>query len=269
MKFRREALRTLESPEQLDEVSRLAPVPAWLTTLVMAVVVLVTGAWAAFGTVPRTVSAQGVLTHFAGVSALDATEQGQVGAVWTAPNQRVEKGQPLYSVLGRDGTTKTVVSPWTAHVISLVISPGQWLEPGKKVADLERLDTPGDRLRALVYVPAGSAPLLYPGMHVELTTSAAPVNVYGSFAGTVSSVGSFPETDASLHAFLGDARDVRPFLGSGPVVAVTVDLVSVPDTATGLKWSRTAPPFALNSQSEVSAAFTVADEHPISWLVGR
>ncbi|GAA3838699.1 HlyD family efflux transporter periplasmic adaptor subunit [Saccharothrix violaceirubra] len=241
MKFRKRALESLESPEQLDEVARLAPVPAWLTALALTLVVVAAGAWSVFGTVPKTVSASGVLTRASGVSTVDATRAGLVTGVLARSGERLEKGQALYE-LTDDGGTVTVGSPWTAYVVGTLVSPGQWVETGTGVANLERLDTPDDRVRAVVYVAASAARSVRAGMRVELT------GVPG--AGVVREVGSFPETADSLRAFLGRTRDVTPFLAGGPVVAVIVEPTG--DLA--------------RSQGVVTARITIADERPVDWL---
>ncbi|MER6914748.1 HlyD family efflux transporter periplasmic adaptor subunit [Streptomyces sp. NPDC000594] len=269
MRFRKQALRKLESPEQLDEVARLTSMHTWLTTVALLVVVVSLGVWSAFATVPKTVDAPGVLTHAAGAVTLDAARQGQVASVLVAPNQRVGRKQPLYTLVGRNGVTETVTAPWTAHVVSVRISEGEMLLPGSKVAVLERLETPGDPLEAMVYVPVAHAPLLRVGMPVRLSAAVAPVNVFGTLSGTVSAVGSVPETEESLHALLGADRDVTPFLSSGSVVAVTVRLTPDAASPSGLKWSRSAPSFELNAQSAVTATLTVARERPLDWLVKR
>jgi len=269
MRFRRQALRELEAPEQLDEVIRVASVPTWLITSALVLAVLAAGAWAIRATVPRVVSAPGVLIHANGVSGLDATGGGQVTKVWATVDQRVAAGTPLYSIETADGGSKTVNAPWDAYVVNWLISEGQLLAPGTRVADLEQLDTPGDALEAVVFVPATSAPLLAPGTKVALAASAAPSTVFGTLAGTVLSVGAFPETSASLQAFLGSGADPTRLLGEGSVIRVTVSLQADPAAPSGLRWSKAAPPFQLNSESALTARFTVSEEHPISWLVGR
>lgn len=268
MRFRRQALRSLEAPEQLDDVIRLASVPSWLTTVAMAVAVVGTAVWAVYATVPRVVQAAGVLIHSNGVSTMDATVRGQVVKVWSAANQRVAKGTPLYSVQN-DGKIAVVGAPWDAYVVSWLVNEGQLLQPGSPVADMERLDTPGDVLQAVVFVPAAVAPLLQPGNSVTVVADAAPSAVFGTLSGAVTTVGSFPETESSMRAFLGSGADVRRLLGGGSVVRVTVPLRTDPGSPSGLRWSKTPPPFQLNSASAISARFTIATEHPISWLVNR
>jgi hypothetical protein len=124
-------------------------------------------------------------------------------------------------------------------------------------------------LQAVVFVPASVAPLMQPGNQVAVVADAVPSTVFGTLSGTVASVGSFPETEDSLRAFLGSGADVRRLLGSGSVVRVTVPLATDAHSPSGLRWSKSPPPFQLNSESTITARFTIAVEHPISWLVGR
>jgi multidrug efflux pump subunit AcrA (membrane-fusion protein) len=268
MRFRKQALSHLEKPEELDEVVRLASVPGWLVTAALTVAVLATGGWAVAGTVERQVAATGVLIHANGVSGFDAVASGQVAKVWITPTQRLTKGTPMYSTASADGQVTTVSAPWDAYVVGVLVAEGQLLQPGTRVADLERLDGTGEALRAVLFVPAVSAPLLHPGMPVDVAAAAVPSNVFGTLSGKVGTVGGFPETEESLHAFLGSGYDVRPLLAGGSVVRVTVPLAADPNSPSGLHWSKAPPPFGLHSVSAVNAQFVVAAEHPIDWLLG-
>src|SRR5262245_42199515 len=98
MKFRRQALRHMQAPEQLDEVVRLATVPAWLLTVALALGVAGAGVWSVYGTVTRSVAAPGVLIHANGISSLDAVASGQVVKIWARPNQRLAKGTPILTL---------------------------------------------------------------------------------------------------------------------------------------------------------------------------
>jgi multidrug efflux pump subunit AcrA (membrane-fusion protein) len=268
MMFRRQALRRLEAPEELDDVVRLATVPGWLLTLALLLTIAAAGTWAVYGTVNREVRAAGVLVHSNGVSGLDATGSGQIVKVWTAANVRIAKGTPIYSAQRADGQVETVGAPWDAYVVSLAINEGQLVQPGTRVAEMERLDTPGDALQAVVFVPASSAPLLRVGNTVAVTAAAAPSTVFGTMVGQVTSVGAFPETPDSLRAFLGNGPDVQALLAGGAVVRVVVPLATDTTSPSGLHWSKASPPFQLNSTSQIEAVFTIAREHPITWLIG-
>ncbi|MEV4708485.1 HlyD family efflux transporter periplasmic adaptor subunit [Actinoplanes sp. NPDC049316] len=268
MMFRRQALRRLEAPEELDDVVRLATVPGWLLTVALLVAVGTAGAWAVWGTVDRTIRAAGVLVHSNGVSGVDATFSGQIVKVWTSANVRITKGTPVYSARRANGTVETVGAPWDAYVVGMAVSEGRLVQPGTRIAEMERLDTPGDALQAVVFFPASSAPLLRPGNTVAVTAPAAPSTVFGTMVGEVTEVGAFPETPESLRAFLGSGPDVPGLLAGGSVVRVVVPLHTDPASPSGLRWTKASPPFQLNSTSQITAVFTIAREHPITWLLG-
>jgi multidrug efflux pump subunit AcrA (membrane-fusion protein) len=268
MKYRRAALREFEAPEQLDEVVRLATVPRWLMTATLGAVAVAATLWATFGSVASTIQAGGVLVHSDGIFTLDAATSGQVTDVWASPNEHVSAGTPLYTLTNAVGKPTTVTSPWTANIVSLQISLGQLLQPGTPVAELEPLNLPGEVLEAVVFVPASDAAGLIPGVPVQVSAEAAPSSVFGTLQGTVASVGAFPETVASLQAFLGDGYNVLPLLKNGSVVRVDIPLTTMPGSET-LRWSRQAPQFNLDTESQVTVSFTVARQHPIDWLLGR
>ncbi|MGW7041906.1 HlyD family efflux transporter periplasmic adaptor subunit [Streptomyces avermitilis] len=254
MKFREEAVRKLESPEQLDEMARLASIPSWLTTVALSVVVLAAGIWSVFATVTRTVSVPGVLTVTAGTTTLDAARRGRVDTVLITPRQRVRKGEPLYTLSSPSGSIVTVTAPWTTRVVSVLISEGQSLGPNSKVAVLERSVTTGGPSQATVRVAAHSVSALRTGMSVHLSTTEAGGR--GSQSGVVTAIDSVSEQDDPLGTSLGPDLPVRRYPAAGPVARVAVRLATGPLSAT-------------DSPQAVSVVFTVAREHPIDWLVKR
>ncbi len=267
MRFRRQALRYLEAPEQLDQVVRLASPRRWLLGIALASVVAAAAGWATVGRIAQTWDAPGALIDAKGISALDATQSGVVERLWTAAGAVVQVGAPLYSVRADDGTLTTVPAPWTAYVVNLLVAPGNYIAPGAPIGTFEPVTGPGDQLVAAVFVPETSVPMLAVGEAVTVNVPAAPAAAFGHLSGSVASVGSFPETSGSLQQFLGDSADTATFLAHGPVIRVIVRLAVTGDSPSALRWSKEPPPYQLPAVSPVSASFTVSNEHPISWLV--
>ncbi|KPM52320.1 hypothetical protein ACG83_28395 [Frankia sp. R43] len=265
--FRRRALRQLDAPEQLDEAIRLATVPGWLVTAVLVVAVGGAAVWATVTSVPRTVEARGVITHSAGVSSLEATAAGLVTDVWAGAATNVKKGDRLYRLTGADGSAQDVTAPWDAYVTNWQVRQGQLLQPGMAVAELVRLDTPGDGLLARVYLRSGYAPMVSVGMPVDVEVDAAPAAVFGTLRGTITAVGAQQESTETIRAFTGSSADVPSLLDGGNVIAVTVALEA--DAGSGLRFSKAQPPFALTALSMTTAEFTIAKERPVDWLVRR
>lgn len=268
MKFRRAALRQLDAPEKLDEVVRLASAPAWIMATALVVIVAVAATWACIGTVTTTVGAPGVLIHANGVSTLDATTTGQVVKWWVPPDDLATKGAALYSVQGTGGQVRTVTVPWDAYVVSVIVTNGQFVQPGTPIATLEEVTGASDPLEAVVFVPAAAAPTIPLGTGVTLSAPSAPSAIFGTLRGTVASVGNFPETTDSLQAFLGEGVSTQSFLASGSVVRVVIKLATVPGSSTKLAWSKASPGYTLDSESSVQASFVVSKQHPIDWLFG-
>ena len=268
MRFRRQALRYLEAPEQLDQVVRLASPRRWLLGLSLLTIVVAATGWATIARVAQSVHASGVLVHALGISRLDATRSGDVVTLWTSPNALVAVGSPLYTIRSDNGTLTTITSPWDAYVVSILVAPGNYVTSGTHIATFEPVSGAADQLIAAVFVPQASAPMIDVGEEVTLDVPEAPPSVYGHLSGSVQSVSAFPETEGSLHQFLGDAVDVSGFLRDSPVIRVIVDLSTSPTSPTTLRWSKATPPFQLGSASRVDASFTISNEHPISWLVG-
>lgn len=268
MRYRRQALRYLEAPEQLDQVVRLASPRRWLVGLALLAIVVAAGGWAVLGTVVQTVRIPGVLIHSQGISRLDATKTGDIVTLWTAPDARVAVGSPLYTLRADDGTLTTVTSPWDAFVVSIVVAPGNYVRSGTPIATFETMTGPSEQLVAAVFVPETYSAIVDVGKRVTLDVVEAPAATFGHLSGTVRSVSAFPETTGSLRQFLGDSVDTTSFLDRGPVTRVIVALDVARDDPGTLRWSKATPPFRLGSESSVNALFIISNERPISWLVG-
>jgi multidrug efflux pump subunit AcrA (membrane-fusion protein) len=275
MRFRRQALRYLEAPEQLDQVVRLASPRRWLLGIALSSVVSAAAIWASVGRIAQTWDAPGVLVHADGISQLDATQSGVVERIWTSAGAVVKAGAPLYSVRAGDGALTTVTAPWPGYVVHLLVAPGNYVAPGTHIGTLEPVTGSGDQLVAAIFVPEASVPMLKVGEPVTVDVPAAPAAAFGHLTGSVAAIGAAPETAGSLAQFLGNSVSSATFLANGPVIRVIVRLAttSAASTANGsvaaLRWSKAVPPYQPPAISSVNASFTISDNHPISWLVSQ
>ena len=269
MRFRQQALRQMEAPEQLDHVVRLASPRHWLLGVALAGVVAAAVGWASVGRIAQTWSASGVLVDAQGISTLDATGSGAVEQVLVADGAVVKVGTPLYTVRAQDGTLTTVTAPWQASVVNLLVAPGNYVTPGSPIATFEPIAGPGDQLVAALFVPETAVQLLHVGEAVSVDVPAASEASFGHLSGSVSSVGSAPETSGSLQQFLGASADTSTLLADGPVVRVIVRLAVASGSGTtgSPLWSKASPPYQLPVMSQADASFTISDEHPFDWLV--
>jgi multidrug resistance efflux pump len=270
VQFRFKALQKMREPDELDTVILLARPRGWILTLVVLIVVAGAGVWACAGQIPRTLTADGLVTHPLGVSQLQTAYAGQVSQLSVAPGDPVTKGQVVLDITGQSGPVQPVASPFTGTVISVDAAVGQVVAAGSTVLTVERTDGPDDRLVAMVFVPASQTAGLRPGDPADVAVSSAPAAAFGLVRGRVVSVGKYPLTRQALGNLLGGDLAANNFASVADPELVVLDMDRDPKTASGYAWtSVTGPPGPLSSQVSVTATITVANERPINLVLGR
>jgi multidrug efflux pump subunit AcrA (membrane-fusion protein) len=245
----------------------LARPRGWAAVLLVAAVTVAAVVWSVAGSLPRTVTAPGLLTHPGGVVRVQSLWAGQVREVRVAPGAAVSAGQVVAVLADTAGRARQVASPYSGRVVDVTVAGGQVLGVGTAVLTVERTDLPGDRLLAMVLVPEGSAAGIAPGQTVDLSVSSAPPQAFGVLRGRVSAVSDFPLSADALAALLG-GPDAAAGYGAGRRL-VTVDLEPA-RTPSGYRWSTEAGyPRPLASQATVSATITVGSQAPIRFVLGR
>lgn len=174
MQFRYQALQRKREPDELDAPVLLAAPRGWIAVFVVMIVMAGACVWAAFARLDVTVDAPGVLSHPGGTSQVQSPYTGMARELLVRPAQEVRAGQAVARLTDDAGRVRTVISPFAGKVISATMTSGQVVRIGTTLATVERTDLPGDRLVALVFVPADQAARLVPGRPVALSVSTAP-----------------------------------------------------------------------------------------------
>jgi biotin carboxyl carrier protein len=267
--FRRKALESLRAPDELDAPVRLVRPRAWAALVAVAAVMAAGVVWCCVGMVPRTVAGSGILTYPQGVSALQGPYTGNIGTIFAQTGTIVPSGTPVMSIVSPGGVTQLVRTPFAGIVTNVLVTSGQFVNPGTTLMDIERTDAPGSELGARIYVPAAQAVDLEPGDGVALNVSSAPSQAFGVLRGTVISVDAFPETPQQILDFLGGNSLLgSSFLDNGDPIGVNVSLTVNAATVSGYQWStRSGPPFQLESQTLVNASISIPGERPINWVL--
>lgn len=267
MQFRQQALSKLQSPEELDVPVRYARPQGLLALAVTLVVMAAAGVWAVTGSVASTLRAPAILNHGQGSYVLQSPVTGQVTRVLAEDGKRLATGAPVLKVRTEQGD-RVVRAIAAGRVSTLVARIGTVVTTGADVATVERVAGTDDPLIATVYVPAESAATVPAGTSVDLTVQSAPAQEYGTLRGRVQAVGRAAQSRQKITGFLGDKELAGQFTKDGPPVAVLVRLDASARTKSGYAWSTTGgPPFALDSMTPATAAFHLAEQRPIDWLL--
>ena len=125
-------------------------------------------------------------------------------------------------------------APVAGRVSEIKAQVGAVLEAGQAVLDIE---TGGDSLDVLIYVPPADGKRVKAGMQVRVSPVTVRPVEFGSLIGVVESISEFPVSLAGMMALLHNEDLAMTFSSSGPPYAGRVVLTPDPTTASGFAWT--------------------------------
>jgi multidrug efflux pump subunit AcrA (membrane-fusion protein) len=224
--------------------------------------------WAIFGRAPQTVSGFGYVVPQGGYTEVGTQVVGVVQSVGVQPGQRVRAGDEMVRIDIADGDAdiESIVSPVDGIVTEIVALPGRATEPGDPMIYLQPIGAP---LIVKGFVSATQAGTIATGMPASVSPADAPRRAqYGAIVGTVTALSPAPVTPERIGFIVGGNDSlVDYFLGSGPVIEVTVELQLDPSTPSGYAWSIGQGPDVEIKAGTLSEVTVVVRETPvIGWF---
>lgn len=158
-----------------------------------------------------------------------------------------------------------IISPIEGRVLEIKISPGAVLAVGTPVVAIE---SEGQRLEALIYIPAERGKDVKPGMPVRIEPSTVKREEFGTMVGTVVSISDFPITPQGMAAMLHNDNLVTRFSKEGAAYAATVSLEPDGESISGYRWAvGRGPPLRLSSGTLTRAEITTRRQRPLDLAV--
>ena len=151
-------------------------------------------------------------------------------------------------------------------VVALVpVTMNALVAAGQRIMTLE---TGGNRLEALFFVPGETGKRITPGMEVRLSPTTAPREEYGMILGKVVSVSPQPEGQAEIAERLGNPELAKQMARNGAPFEVRATLDISPDNPAHYAWtSSRGQEVGLSSGLLLSAAVTVRRVPPITLII--
>lgn len=158
-----------------------------------------------------------------------------------------------------------VISPIEGRVVEVKISTGSVLAVGTAVVEIE---SEGNRLEAVIYIPPDQGKRIKPGMQVQLEPSTVKREEFGMMLGTVETVSDFPMTPQGMTAVLHNETLVTRFSHDGAPYAAKVVLEQDESTATGYRWAvGNGPNLRLTSGTLTRAEITTRHQRPLDLVI--
>lgn len=266
--YRKSSIEKLANPEQLDKAVTISSPLSWLALVGLALAIAVGLAWAVWGTLPTTVTAQGVMAGAVDSCAIYAEWGGVVAQVLKQPGDAVAPGDKVASIRLGDGQEKDVLAPGGGTVSSVLAQEGGQALSGDELFRY----TPETGLEqvAVCYVPSGEAASLRPGMKVLLYQTASGQQGGGHIEGEVAAVGAFPANLTNMAYVLGSGNQLAEQVAAqGPVTAVACRLREDPSAPGGYSWAGAkAQSGALPNGTPLTVKIVTAENAPLAKLLG-
>ncbi|MBR1192760.1 NHLP bacteriocin system secretion protein [Bradyrhizobium sp. AUGA SZCCT0160] len=158
-----------------------------------------------------------------------------------------------------------IVSPVDGRVLEIKVSAGAVLAVGAPVVAIE---SEGQKLEALIYIPAERGKNVKLGMPVRIEPSTVKREEFGTMVGTVVTISDFPMTPQGMAAVLHNDNLVTRFSKEGAAYAATVSLEQDPETVSGYRWAvGQGPPIRLTSGTLTRAEITTRRQRPLDLVV--
>lgn len=269
--FRKAALERLSSPEQLDLLISITNPRAWLMLAGLVAILAAGLVWGVTGKVSTTIDSRSILLTPGGIRNVVATYPGQIMALNPRLSEGTEveigQGEMIAEVLyPGDARSQQINSPFDGRLLELKTAEGALVEAGDPLLSLELSGQEGE-LESLLYLPAGQASQVEPGMKVRIALAGLPPETAGYLKGRVSSVAQFPSSLDGMLRMLGNPTLILALAVPEAPFEVEVELLK--DAGGSYEWSTSpGPEIELRSGALGQASIILEEKTPIALLFG-
>ena len=266
--YRKAALDRISSPEQLDKALKVTSPMSWLALIGVTLIVVVTVIWSIVGSIPVTITSQGVVSSQVGSNAVYTDEAGTVVSVRVRPGDEIRMGDEILTYKNFANEVKTVYSDQVGTVASIVVEKDAALNPGSEIIRVTPM-VQGNQM-VVCYVPLAQAKKIERGMTVNVSLNSLDSQSYGHMVARVVNVDAYAASSAGMSSVLGSGNYMESaFTSSGPVVAVACELYP-DDTQSGYYWSNEKGAKVTVTNGSLATAKIVTEEvAPISKLFAK
>jgi len=168
--FRERAVVRNAQAEPLDDRAQVTAPREWVVLACLGLALAALVAWGVFGSVERTLLADGVLVLSGDRRTLLSGAAGAVTDILTPAGRRVARGEVIVRIAvaqrGAAPAEATIVSPGSGVVAAVLVTRGQTIPAGGPVADVVYGGV--RRMDAVAFVPPRDAWLLAAGMSARV-----------------------------------------------------------------------------------------------------
>ena len=266
--YDKSTLQQISSPEQLDKTLRVTSPMSWLSIAAIGLILLCVLVWSIFGTIPMTVTAQGILASPVSTNAVYAKENGEVLSVLVSPGDALHLGDEILRYRSANGEVATLTSDQVGTVSDIMTEIGSTLYQGSEAIRISpKVSSPHV---AVCYIPLQDAGKIERGMSVHIYLSSVDSQNYGHMEARVINIDSHAASEMGMQHVLGSGNALAAgFSANGAVAAVTCELYPA-DTVSGYYWpGKKGAVLSVSGGSLLSAKIVTEEIAPITKLFSK
>lgn len=267
--YRKSALEKISSPEQLDKALKVTSPLSWISLIGVTLIIVVTVIWSVAGTIPVTVTTNGIIASPVNTNAVYTGNAGAVVSVYAAVGDEIYQEDEIAQVRANDGTTYTIESDQVGTVSRVDVSVGDTVGQGTSILHVSpKAESPQV---VVCYVKMSDVKKISRGMPVYVYLNAADSQRYGHMEARVINIDEYATSNAGMNYVLGEDNNLASsFTKSGAVAAVTCELYPSKESESGYFWSnKKGKELTVTNGSLVSAKIITEEIAPITKLFSK
>ncbi len=272
--FRKSMVEKMANPEQLDKAVQVTSSMSWLALIGVALIIAAAVVWACFGTLPETLTVNGIIVPPENSCAIYAKSAGIIEEV-TVSSGSFSAGDTIARVRSSTGAITDITAPEDGTLTTLLCSSGNETIPATEVYpgyEIARYSpSVSGKLLALCFVPVTEARKIHSGMEIQIYPAGVDNQQDGHMTGTVVSIGEYAVGVNNMAYVLGvDNQLADIFISSGPVVSVVCEIKTDSGSENGFFWTNAnGKKLAVGNGTLFSAKIITGEYAPISKIFGN
>jgi hypothetical protein len=224
--------------------------------------------WAFVGTIPTTVSAQGIISSPVGTNAVYAGDSGKVVAVLVHEGSEVHLGDAILNYQTGNNEIKSIYSDQVGTVSQVLVSNGDSITQGNEVIRVS--PTAASNQVAVCYVALAQAKKIERGMTAQIYLDSVDSQSYGHMVARVINIDARAASTTGMGYVLGSDNNLTSiYQKDGAVVAVTCEFYPA-DTESGYYWTnKKGENVSVTNGSSVTVRVVTEEVAPITKLFSK
>ena len=206
---------------------------------------------------------QQILTQELNIAIQEESLSAQFNSTREATLKQLEAQMDVYNF---NLNNMDITATYSGTVSELQVKRGTVVGAGTALLNVKK-DDASDNV-VVCYVPLSEGKKIVPGMRVMVCPTTVKEQEYGYIEAEVTYVDEFTTSSNAMMTQLGDSSLVEAFLKDGPVIAVTCQLASDPETASGYHWSsKKGKDIVITEGTMVNTRIVTDEKAPISMII--